>query len=70
MTNAEATDKAATVAEQGAHVAPVKASSKKGPSQKKGAPKGKKASGSDRGGVPAFVWPAGASCSRPASPSK
>jgi hypothetical protein len=45
MTNAEATitENAATVAEQGAHVAPEKASSKKGASQKKGAPKGQKA---------------------------
>ena len=45
MTNAEATitENAATVAEQGAHVAPEKASSKKGATQKKGAPKGQKA---------------------------
>jgi hypothetical protein len=45
MTNTEATitENAATVAEQGAHVAPEKASSKKGASQKKGAPKGQKA---------------------------
>jgi len=45
MTNAEATttENAAAVAEQGAHVAPEKASSKKGTSQKKGAPKGQKA---------------------------
>jgi hypothetical protein len=44
MTNAEATttENAATVAEQGAHVAPEKASSKKGATQKKGAPKGPK----------------------------
>src|ERR1700694_3711364 len=44
MTNAEATitENAATVAEQGAHVAPEKASSKKGATQKKGTPKGKK----------------------------
>jgi hypothetical protein len=42
MKNAEATatDTAATVAEQGATVAPEKAPSKKGASQKKGAPKG------------------------------
>jgi hypothetical protein len=32
--------KRAIVAEQGAHVAPEKASSKKGSTQKKGAPKG------------------------------
>ena len=45
MTNAEATitENAAAVAEQGAHVAPEKASSKKGTTQKKGAPKGQKA---------------------------
>jgi len=45
MTNAEATttENAATVAEQGAHVAPEKASSKKGTAQKKGTPKGQKA---------------------------
>jgi hypothetical protein len=44
MTNAEATiiESAATVAEQGVHVAPEKASSKKGASQKKGAPKSQK----------------------------
>jgi len=43
MTNAEVTDTAAVVAAQGEHVAPEKASSKKGASQKKGAPKGHKA---------------------------
>jgi hypothetical protein len=45
MTNAEATitENAASVAEQGAHVAPEKDSSKKGTTQKKGAPKGQKA---------------------------
>jgi hypothetical protein len=37
------TESTATVAEQGAHVAPGKASSKKGASPKKGAPKGQKA---------------------------
>ena len=42
MTNAETNDKAAAVAEQGATVAPEKAPSKKGASQKKGAPKPKK----------------------------
>ena len=41
MTNAE-TNTAATVAQQGAHVAPEKAPSKKQASQKKGAPKGQK----------------------------
>ena len=45
MTNAEATitENATTIAEQGAHVAPEKTSSKKGASPKKGAPKGHKA---------------------------
>jgi hypothetical protein len=44
MTTAEnaATDKAAAVAAQGAHVAPEKAPAKKAASQKKGAPKAKK----------------------------
>ena len=42
MTNAE-TNTAATFAEQGAHVAPEKAPSKKGATRKKGAPKGQKA---------------------------
>jgi len=42
MNNAETTDKAAAVAEQGAQGAPEKAASKKGASQKKGAPKGQK----------------------------
>jgi hypothetical protein len=43
MTNAEATNETANATEQGAAVAPEKASSKKGTSQKKDAPKGKKA---------------------------
>jgi len=44
MKNNAATDttQTAAVAEQGAHVAPEKAPSKKGASQKKGAPKGQK----------------------------
>ncbi len=44
MTTVEtnATDKTATVAAQGAHIAPEKATSKKAASQKKGAPKGQK----------------------------
>jgi hypothetical protein len=42
MTNLETNDKAAAAAEQGAHVAPEKAFSKKGASKKKGAPKAKK----------------------------
>ena len=41
MTHAEPNEKAAAVAEQGAPVAPERASSKKGASQKKGAPKAK-----------------------------
>jgi len=40
--NAATTETAAAVAEQGAHVAPEKASSKKGASKTKGAPKGQK----------------------------
>src|SRR6266851_835759 len=44
MKNNQATEttQAAAVAEQGAHVAPEKAPSKKGATQKKGAPKGQK----------------------------
>jgi hypothetical protein len=42
MTNAEAITAEATVAEQGAPVAPTKAASKKGASPKKSAPKAKK----------------------------
>jgi hypothetical protein len=42
MTNAETTEKAVTVAEQGAHVAPETVPSKKGASKKKGAAKAKK----------------------------
>ena len=41
--NAETTENAAAVAAQGANVAPVKPSSKKGANPKKGAPKGQKA---------------------------
>jgi hypothetical protein len=55
MTNAETTitENAATLAEQGAHVAPEKASSKKGSSPKKGAPKGQKsAKGGKAKGAP------------------
>jgi hypothetical protein len=43
MNNVETTDKAATTAEQGSHVAPETASSKKGAPQKKRAPNAKKA---------------------------
>ena len=42
-TKATTTENTAAVTEQGAHVAPEKASSKKGASPKKGAPKGQKA---------------------------
>jgi len=42
MTNAEATENTAAVAEQGAHVAPERAPSKKGASRKQNAPKAKK----------------------------
>ena len=42
MTNAETNDTAATVAAQGATVAPEKATAKKGASRKKGAPKARK----------------------------
>lgn len=42
MTTSETKDRPAAVAEQGAHVAPEKASSKKGATQKAGAPKGPK----------------------------
>src|SRR5450631_3663445 len=42
MTNAETNDKAATVAEQGTHLAPEKAPAKKGATWKKGEPKGQK----------------------------
>jgi hypothetical protein len=48
------TNTAATVAEQGAHVAPEKASPKKGTSQKKGAPNGQKAA---KGGKAKVVTP-------------
>jgi hypothetical protein len=42
MTNADTKDKAAPVAAQGANVAPEKTPSKKGTSQRKGAPKAQK----------------------------
>jgi hypothetical protein len=51
MTNVEATEKSAAVAEQGAHVAPESAPSKKGASRKKGAPKGQKAAKVRKKGV-------------------
>ena len=56
MKNAEATNttEAAAVAEQGAPVAPEKAPSKKGSSQKKSAPKGQKAA---KGAKTKIQWP-------------
>jgi hypothetical protein len=42
MTNAETNDTAATVGEQGAHVTPEKAPSKRAATRKKGAPKSRK----------------------------
>jgi hypothetical protein len=51
--NSESTNTAATVAEQGANVAPEKASSKKGASPKKGAPKGHKAAKGGKTKAPA-----------------
>jgi len=52
--NAETNDTAAVVAEQGANVAPDKASSKKGASSKRAAPKGQK---SAKGGKPKATAP-------------
>jgi hypothetical protein len=52
--NAETTETAAAVAEQGANVAPEKASSKKTASRTKGAPKGQK---SAKGGKPKVAEP-------------
>ena len=49
-TNAKATDTAAAVAAEGAHVAPEKAPAKKGASQKKGAPKAKRGAKGAKGG--------------------
>ncbi|MGD1093115.1 MAG: DUF3489 domain-containing protein [Bryobacteraceae bacterium] len=53
MMTEETNDKAATVAEQGAHVAPEKASSKKTAFQKKGAPKAKKTAKAEKAKAPA-----------------
>ena len=69
MTNAEATitENAATVAELGAHVAPEKASSKKGATQKKDAPKGQKsAKGSKAKVLPKKQAKAGKQAAAPA----
>src|ERR1700680_1484425 len=68
MTNAEATitENAATVAEQGAPVAPEKASSKKGATQMKGAPKRQKAAKGKAKAVPKKKAKAGAKAAKPA----
>jgi Protein of unknown function (DUF3489) len=68
MTTAEtnATDKAAAVAAQGAHVASEKAPSKKGTSQKKGAPKAKKGAKAKAAG-PKKAVRAGAKASKKAA---
>ena len=62
MTNAETTDKATAVAEQGAQVVPEKAPSKKGASKKRGAPKAKK---SAKGAKAKAGAPKKASAARP-----
>ena len=66
------TDKAATVATQGAHVAPEKAPAKKAASQKKGAPKAKKSDDGAKPGAKAKAAPkkaakAGAKASKKAA---
>ncbi len=68
IANAEA-NTAANVAEQGAHVAPEKASSKKGASQKKGAPKGQKAAkgGKTKATAPKKGAKAGRKAAKPAT---
>jgi uncharacterized protein DUF3489 len=74
MTNQEATnaDTAATVAEQGAHVAPEKGTAKKGASQKKGAPNGQKAakSGKTKAAAPKKAAKAGKKAAKPAPAKK
>src|SRR5713226_8063509 len=72
MTNAEATitENAATVAEQGAHVAPEKASSKKSASPKKGAPKGQKAAKGKANASPKKEAKAGKKAAKPANAKK
>ena len=68
MKNHEATDttQTAAVAEQGAHVAPVKTSSKKGATQKKVAPKGQKAA---KGKAPAAAPKKEAKAGKKAKPA-
>jgi uncharacterized protein DUF3489 len=65
-------DTAATVAAQGAHVAPEKASPKKGTSPKKGAPKGQKAakSGKPKDAAPNKAARAGKKAAKPAPAKK
>jgi uncharacterized protein DUF3489 len=65
-------DTAATVAAQGAHVAPEKASPKKGTSPKKGAPKGQKPakSGRTRAVPPKKAAKAGKKTAKPAPAKK
>jgi len=71
MTNAETTTAAssATVAEQGAHVAPEKPSSKKGTARKKGAPKATKTAkaASPKKGARAGKTPAAKPAAKPAA---
>ena len=68
MMNAEATitENAATVAAQGAHVAPENVSSKKGATQRKSAPKGQKGT---KGKAPAAAPKKEAKASRNAKPA-
>jgi hypothetical protein len=68
MTNTEAST-TANVAEQGAHVAPEKASPKKGASQKKGAPKGQKAAkgGKTKAAAPKKRTKTGKKAAKPAT---
>lgn len=74
MKNAEATNttETADVAEQGAHVAPEKASSKKRASQKKGAPKGEKTAkrAKAKAAVPKKEAKAGKKAAKPAAVKK
>jgi len=65
MTNAETTEQAAAVAEQGAHVAPENAPSKKGASRKKNAPKAKKTA---KGAKPGKVATAAKKTTKSAAP--
>ena len=66
MTNAETNDKAATVAERAAHVAPERTSPRKGATRKKGAPKGQKTAkaGQTKAAAPKKAAKAGKSTAR------